>query len=88
MQAIVDFAHVKTNRPRKGTREYFFDLQKSDRSTLLRLRSEVQRQQAEIVAQKDHLCRLEQQINEQHRQNHSLQERLARLEAALPSNIW
>ena len=49
------------------------------------LLNEVQRQQAEIAAQKDHLRRLEQQINEQHGQNHSLQERLARLEAALPS---
>jgi trimeric autotransporter adhesin len=49
------------------------------------LLNEIQRQQAEIGAQKEQLHRLEQQVSEQRQQNQSLQERLTRLEAALIS---
>ena len=56
------------------------------------LLNEVQRQQAEIGAQRERLQRLEKQIGEQRQQiraerqqNESLQDRLAKLEAALAS---
>jgi len=49
------------------------------------LLNEVQRQQAEIGAQKEQLRRLEQQVSEQRRQNQSLQERLEKLDGVLIS---
>jgi hypothetical protein len=49
------------------------------------LLNEVQREQAEIGAQKEQLRRLEQQVSEQRQQNQSLQERLEKLEAPLTS---
>ena len=49
------------------------------------LLNEVKRQQTQIGAQKDELQRLVEQINEQRQKNQSLQERLARLEAAWAS---
>jgi hypothetical protein len=47
------------------------------------LLNEVQRQQAEIGAQKEQVHKLEQQIQDQRQQNLGLQERLAKIEAAV-----
>jgi hypothetical protein len=49
------------------------------------LLNEVQRQQAEIGAQKEQFQKLAQQVTEQRQQNESLQERLAKLEAGMGS---
>jgi len=51
------------------------------------LLNEVQRQQREIGSQQDHIQRLEDAISNERQQNHALQERLSRLEAAMASVV-